>query len=207
MGLWGFGKKALNSTIGSDMQPLDEMLMNRVNGGTQTFTANGTFIVPTGVTKIWVTACAGGQGAGASAGSNGSTSGDGGDWIIKQPYNVTPGQSISITVGQGGAAGIEPANGGNTVIGSLVTLVGGGASGNIRGGKAGSYTLSDGQNGYATGGKTFGTTDIAYGGGGSLGRGADGNQSNCYLGGGGGGTTAFNEQGSSGANGIVIIEW
>ena len=30
--------------------------------GTQTFTENGTFTVPDGVTKIWITACAGGQG-------------------------------------------------------------------------------------------------------------------------------------------------
>ena len=46
--------------------------------GTQTFTKNGTFTVPDGVTKIWITACGGGGGGGAGSESGGA----GGDGIV-----------------------------------------------------------------------------------------------------------------------------
>lgn len=96
------------------------------------FTSSGTYNVPTGVTEIFVTACGGGGGGGngsdmltgyISAGGGGG-GGGGGAAIQKQRYTVTPGQTISITVGRGGTAGNA---GTSTVIGSLITLAGGSA--------------------------------------------------------------------------------
>lgn len=112
-----------------------------MSSGVETFTESGTFIVPEGVTKIWVTACGGG--AGGNGGiymyndeSYGGSGGQGGSCIIREPFHVTPGQSIPITIGEGGAAGgvcgentwgNRGSAGGSTVIGDLITLPGGAA--------------------------------------------------------------------------------
>lgn len=102
------------------------------SGGAQEFIDSGTFIVPEGVYKIWVTACGGGA-SGSSYGGNstygypGGAGGNGGEAIVKKPFNVSPGEIINITIGAGGASvssGIGKA-GGNTIIGNLVTLLGG----------------------------------------------------------------------------------
>ena len=114
------------------------------SGGVQTFTENGTFTVPDGVTKIWITACAGGQGGTRYSDSGsyyyGGKGGDGGECIIREPYSVSAGQTISITVGNGGSAG---SNGTPTIIGNLVTLRGGGTTTGLvgagGGGKGGFY--------------------------------------------------------------------
>lgn len=163
--------------------------------------------MPTGVTKILITACAGGQGGSAKA-NDGGSGGNGGDWIYRQPYAVTEGSSIAITVGLGGATGLV--YGGSTVIGSLVTL----ACPGIRGGIGGSRSNNDGErgfdgrDGYASGGlgAASGTNYLGGGGGGgSLGRGGNATEAGI-LGGGGGGNT-FNHAGGKGGDGIVIIEW
>lgn len=103
--------------------------------GTQTFTKDGTFTVPEGVTKIWVTACGGGGGGGGSIGGDeAGAGGNGGSCIIREPYTVTPNSKINIVIGLGGAAGesggsssspTSGQSGGTTVIGSLVSLPGG----------------------------------------------------------------------------------
>ncbi|MDD3140117.1 MAG: hypothetical protein PHX08_14215, partial [Lachnospiraceae bacterium] len=213
--VFGKFKTALNSTIGTDsFQPLNELLISHINGGTQTFTANGTFTVPDGVTKIWVTACAGGQGG--LGNSNCAMGGNGGEWIFKQPYNVAAGQSIAITIGTGGnfvASGVttDQIAGGNTVIGSLVTLLGGGVSGNTNGGHGACYIAASNSlsyfatDGFAGGGVSQGTYS---GGGGSLGRGMDADGKTPYtVGYGGGGMGKTTSITAKAGNGIVIIEW
>ena len=112
--------------------------------GMQTFTSNGTFTVPNGVNIIYVTACGGG-GAGAAGWGYytcyGGGGGGGGALCYKRPFQVTPGQQISITVGAGGkgaafsrsATTNKAANGGSTVIGSLITLPGGTGGGGCKG--------------------------------------------------------------------------
>lgn len=128
-------KAYLNSTIGtSEFQSLDKLLFTP--HGTQTFTSNGTFTVPAGVTKIWVTACGGGAGGGGAIRDNAAgAGGNGGSCIIREPYTVTPNSKINIVIGLGGAAGESSSSsssspksgqsGGTTVIGSLVSLPGG----------------------------------------------------------------------------------
>ena len=66
MSVWAEIKNALNSTLGtSDFLSLDKMIQAH---GTQTFTSDGTFTVPAGVTKILVTAFGAGAGGNHSGG-------------------------------------------------------------------------------------------------------------------------------------------
>lgn len=223
---WSEIKYAVNNTLGTDnFASLDKM----VQGGVQEFTSNGTFTVPKGVFKILITACAGGEGGRTSqiaitggATASQSRGGDGGEWIFKKAFNVAPNDKISITVGSGGQNG---GAGGNTIIGNLITLLGGGVSGNMSGGKAsdtldvtaaedtinGVYCISatrsgagfrDGDsnsvsiyNQYYSSSTSRDRAISSSGGGGSLGYGGSG-----VLGAGGSGET-------NGGDGIVIIEW
>lgn len=163
--------------------------------GKQKFPGVGSFTVPTGVSLIYLSGCAGGGGGGAGGGGGnngafgaGGGGGGAGQSIFREPYAVTPGQVINITIGAGGAAGV-PASattggnggaGGNTVIGSLVTLNGGvGGSGGLSSG-----SVAPGGNpgsGYPYGG---------FGGDGSL------NVATAY--GGSGGSCPFGGGGNSG---------
>ena len=151
----------------SQAVPLSQVLSMRAR-----FATNGSFTVPAGVTQIWLSGCAGGGGGGGAAGNNGVTNqagggggGGGGQWMLRQPYAVTPGQVIPITVGGGGTAGIggsagvnsggNGGNGGNTIIGTLATLTGGGGGGgganpggaNIGSGAAGGVGYPSGSTG------------------------------------------------------------
>ena len=168
--------------------------------------------MPTGVTKVWVTACAGGQGGWGY--NTGAAGGNGGEWIFRQPYNVTAGQTISITIGAGGRHNYSSSMsnqvaGGNTVIGSLVTLLGGGVSGNTNGGH-GAYCISNVYQYLATDGFAGGgvSQNNNCGGGGSLGRGMNADAKlPCTVGYGGGGLGQGSGADARAGNGIVIIEW
>lgn len=216
MGIWAEIKHALNSTLGtSSFTSLDKLLGTKIEtvdtnvkglrGGGQTFTSSGTFTVPYGVTKIWVTACAGGQAGYYLAGaSNIASGGAGGDWIVRRAYSVTSGSKLSITVGKGGTT--SGAFGGSTVVGSLVTL----ACPGTRGGNGGianensDYFLSTGKDGFSSAGIC---NDYRRGsGGGSLGCGGS-SGGNGLCGGGGGGITGSSHTACAGGDGIVIIEW
>lgn len=238
------------ATIDIAMESTSQQILNKLNsggtnsnGGVQTFTANGTFTVPKGVYKILVTAAAGGQAGsvGSRAGSStyryyGGNGGNGGDCILKQPYNVTPGQVINITVGKGGTT--SGAVGTSTIIGNLVTLAGGSNvnNGSNNGGGTGGhggynpnssnnsydYRSQPGRDGILGSGGSAGTYNPqdanGGGGGGSLGNGGNGAKSNKASenigingkqgGGGGGGLGVDNGTlFGKGGNGIVIIEW
>lgn len=224
MGIWAAVKYALNSTLGtSSFLSLDKMIQAH---GTQTFTSDGTFTVPAGVTKILVTAFGGG-GGGDRYDIGG---GQGGDRVIKKAYPVAPGTVIPITIGKGGA---RASDGGATVIGNIVTLAGGGKGGSPKshsgslggpadmngmdspmanGGLRGSDTYYSG-NKYSGGG----------GGGGGYGQGGnggyatvgsyagDGKKGGIGAGGGAGGKSrdgiGYHGDGGAGGDGIVIIEW
>ena len=173
------------------------------------FTANGTYTVPPSVTKIWVSGCAGGGGGGGTVGSSGNVGGGGGGGggagqsTIKQPISVTPGHSLSITIGAAGTAGAGGANtgangangtaGGNTVLTdstsatTLLTLAGGGGGSGAGGQASTSAGLPSGGNG---GGGGPGYPAGSYGSDGNYtGNGGDG-ASNPFGGGGGSGRAA-----------------
>ena len=226
MGIWAAVKYALNSTLGtSSFLSLDKMIQAH---GTQTFTKDGTFTVPAGVTKILITAFGGGGGGALYYG------GQGGDRIIKKAYSVVPGTDISITIGKGGAL---KANGGATVIGNIVTLAGGGKGGSpeSHSGSPGGNADTSGQDSPLANGGLSGDSDYSSynsrtysgggGGGGGYGRGGqggrgegsggsfagDGAAGGIGAGGGGGGDSnsggKYDGDGGKGGDGIVIIEW
>ncbi len=176
------------------------------------FTANGTYTVPPSVTQIWVSGCAGGGGGGGGGGTVGSSGnvgggggggGGAGQSTIKQPISVTPGDSLSITIGAAGVGGAGGANtgaagangtaGGNTVLTdstsatTLLTLAGGGAG---NGGAGQTSTTAGPPDGGAGGGGGPGYPAGSWGSDGNYtGNGGDG-ASNPFGGGGGSGRAA-----------------
>ena len=100
----------------------------------QVFTASGTFSVPTGVSTVQALVVAGGGGGGGYSGAlaDGYYSGGGGagGLVYHGTYPVTPGGTVSVTVGSGGAGkGSNPAqgdNGQNSVFGTITAQGGGG---------------------------------------------------------------------------------
>lgn len=109
--------------------------------------------IPAPCKYIMITACSGGGsggGSGASTSEPGGGGGGGGAAIIGEIYEVTKTGLIDVTIGSGGSpAGYQEngRNGGNTVIGNYVTLLGG------QGGKSGSNGGTGGEAGGTGGGK------------------------------------------------------
>jgi hypothetical protein len=172
-----------------------------------------TFVVPANINKISAVAVGGGGGGGASWAQS---AGSGGALAYANNIAVTPGQSITITVGAGGLGQhVGSTAGGNSSVGSFFSATGGnngwttqavpvsgtvtalgGNGGSSRGtygggGGAGGYTGPGGQGGYSND-----QTDGQGGGGG----GGGGYDSSTYSFGGGGGVGLFG-QGVSGAKG------
>ncbi len=97
----------------------------------QSFTSSGTFSVPSGVSSVDVLVVAGG-GAGGKGNSQGGGGGGAGGLIYRPGFSVTPGGSVSVTVGSGGSDNTSDGGRGNdgqdSVFGTL-TAKGGGAAG------------------------------------------------------------------------------
>jgi hypothetical protein len=143
------------------------------------FTANGSFTVPAGVTKLWLSGVAGG--GGGSGGSEQISSfgtyvylgsgGGSGQAVFKKAVTVTPGEVIPITIGLGGAGGAggtggfggtgaDGSDGTDTIIGTYLTIfhgLGGTlATGGLGGSGGGGGALIDGQfGGDGSGGDSF----------------------------------------------------
>ena len=113
----------------------------------ESFTSSSTFSVPSGVTSIDVLVVAGG---GAGGYDNGGGGGAGG-LIFMPSYPVTPGGTVSVTVGDGGPGGPNVgAVGQDSVFGTLTAKGGGGGSaGASQGG--GSGGSGGGGNGHGQG--------------------------------------------------------
>lgn len=165
---------------------------------TQTYNASGTFIVPAGVTTVQVEAWGGGGGGGGADGQNFSTraGGGGGGGAYRKTINVsvTPGQTINVTVGNGGDGGNGGSNGtsGETSIFASATQVTASGGGGGTAGTGSDRTGAGGAGGVGTfNGGAGGTASSSNGGGGGGGAGTTGG------GGAGGAPTA----GTAGAGG------
>jgi hypothetical protein len=113
-------------------------------GGMQVFSSPGTFTVPTGKTVLEVTVWGAGGGGGAANANSTAGGGGGAGGFAKGYVTVTPGASITVTIGSGGAAA---SSGGTTSFGPYISITGGG------GGSSNQYGSSGGGNGgVATGG-------------------------------------------------------
>jgi len=129
----------------------------------QLFTSNGTFLVPSNVSLIWIDAIGGGGGGGGGH-TSGTTGGGGGGgpsgvWVIQYPFIVSPGESLAVVIGNagtGGNAGSSGVTGGKTELtGTLAffstNISGVGAAGSASNGGA-SAPLGMGTTGSTTAG-------------------------------------------------------
>ncbi len=154
---------------------------------TTTFTASGTFTVPTGVCNIIVEAWGAGGAGGSAVGTGTPTSyralggGGGGGGYSKATISVTPGASISYTVAPstGANSGTTPLNGGTSTFGSVS------APGGIGGSCENSATAPAGHKSGTGGAGGVGTT--TNGGSGGTRTGYAGATTGWTPGGGGGG--------------------
>ena len=186
-----------------------------------TSTGSGTFSVPSGTTAVDVMLV----GAGGSGGSDNGGGGAGGGLIFRPAFPVTPGGSVSYTVGAHGQDTPGPVhnsrrgdNGGNSVFGTLTALggggggcgsplnplgqgaaggSGGGAAGEaVHGGGSGQQPGRPGDSGTYGFGTNGGQSPTGQGGAGGGGAGAAGSNSTAASGSGGNGK-AYSISGSS----------
>ncbi len=193
---------------------------------TQTFTSDGTFVVPAGVTSVTIEAWGAG-GGGSDRSGNGSDGGNGGagGGFLGGVLTVSPGDNISIVIGLGGNGatdgdGNDGFDGGNTTVthasaptpGTIIATGGaGGIVGNSAGGSAalgggGSFTGTvTSQVGYTGGNGGVGDNNEGGGGGGGAGstaNGGDGDDgSDGTHNGGAGGSTNGGDGGIGGDDG------
>ena len=169
----------------------------------QTFTTDGSFIVPAGVTSITVEAWgAGGGGSDATQNGGGRRGGGGGGGAYaSSAVTVIPGNSYAVTIGNGGP---ENTVGGSSSFDGLTVVAAGGngaggnsttgATGGSAGDSTGTITYSGGNG--ADGGGTFS-------GGGGGGAGSNGAGVNATGQTGGTGTTTNGGNGADGVSGIT----
>ena len=169
------------------------------------FTSSGTFSVPTGVTTVDVLVVGGGGGGGSDNGGGGGAGG----LVFRPGFTVTPGGTVTVTVGNGGApdgSDNHPVvSGQNSVFGTLTAQGGGGggtgtscqgAQGGSGGGGNGHGTHPGGQAGQGTQDTQSGESGN-YGFGNNGGSGAQpGGSGHPRLGGGGGGAGGDGRQGA-----------
>ena len=183
-----------------------------VGSAATVFTSSGTFTIPSGITKVKMTVVGGGGPGSVQSSNQGGVGGSGGGAAIKWLSGLTPGNTLTVTVG--GSGGTSSVASGTQTI-ATVSATGGadnyapgglGSNGdmNIRGnpGGLGSFAGSGGQ-GYGGGGGSS-----IFGGGGAAGTGGAGNgQPGGAYGGGGGGGGQSGGSGGAGASGVVLFEY
>ena len=190
----------------------------------EVFTSNGTFTVPAGITKVKVTVIGGGGGGTTGSSNRAGGGGAGGGSAIEIISGLTPADTVTITVGAGGAGALNASSGGTSSFGAYCSATGGagstgtnilvGTSGGV--GSGGQLNIKGGAGNRA--GAAAGTSSIyalpgsggnsILGGGGSP-TGGNGENGGNYGGGGAGGnqTGLGSTLGGNGANGVVIVEY
>lgn len=197
------------------------------NLSNQTVAGAGSFVVPSGVTKISVEMW--GSGGGGCTASSSEQAGGGGGAYATAILTVVPGETLVLAIGAGGIGGNPGGTGGTTAINRGATVLlqctggVGGANGGGGGGNGGAYSSPAGIpfwgiNGQNGGGGMFGAFAISGPGGDSPRGGAGGGVlgatgSTVYAGfagnapGGGGGGGTYGGVGGSGAAGQVTIRY
>ena len=175
------------------------------------FPEGGNFIVPPGVTSVNICMIGGGGGGAAPEDISSTTYGGGGfaGTVVSQAVATTPGESIVVAVGDGGAG--QPAIGyGSPGIASSfgAVVASGGAGGNdINGDYAGNGgTTTNCRGTFTHGTSATGGGSIFYGGQAGFGDGGDALGGAGGIGAGGGAAYQHNGAGAGG-NGLVKISW
>ena len=169
------------------------------SSGFQTFTSNSNFNVPCYVSTVTVEAWGGGGGGGSRNGRRPGGGGGGGAYARANALSVTPGSTISVTVGNGGtgasdANGNTATSGGSSTFGTQLTAPGGNGGSGRNGGNGGIAT--NGNINFEGGDGGDGDNDDDRGG---AGGGAAGNQNSN----GQGGRDSNGSNGGSGGVGIL----
>lgn len=183
----------------------------------QLFTANGTFTVPSGITAVKITVLGGGGGGAGAPGSCGfyaAYNGGYGGTAIAYVTGLTPGGTISITVGAAGTAGAAGNNaggtGGTSSAGAYASASGGVGGGNTSGawGAGGAGTVGT-FIGKGAGGATVINGSLFGIGGASRTSNGNGNPGTGRGAPGSGGATdnAATQSGGAGSAGMVLVEW
>ena len=87
-------------------------VVDTLPAGSQYFNSSGTFIVPDGVSALSVAVIGAGGGGGGGRGAGGAGKGGGGGGFAKgNNLVVTPGETINVTVGNGGLGGAGDSSG------------------------------------------------------------------------------------------------
>jgi hypothetical protein len=183
----------------------------------QVFTSSGTFTVPAGITKVKVTVVGGGGGSSGGDSCASGNGGGGGGAAIEVISGLTPGGTVSVTVGAGGngASGLSNygGTGGTSSFGAYCSATGG------EGGRA--VSISSGRiftiGGIGTGGNLnirggssyfiFGGNSILAGNamtGGTFFGGETSTAGSPY---GGGAASGYVTSGAAGGVGVVIVEY
>lgn len=184
------------------------MLLQAFNGigQSRTYTSNGTFLAPAGVTSVNVQ-CWGGGGGGSTTNNVGG--GGGGGAFASGVVPVVPGSTYNVVIGSRGSSGV---NGGNTSFNNTSVVAAGGTSAGTNmsaAGIGGSVAASIGTIRYAGGNGAAGSGSVAGGGGGGAGSTGTGNNASTYIrgaaksvsgGAGGNGRRQTRGNGSAGAN-------
>jgi hypothetical protein len=155
----------------------------------QVFTASGSCTVPAGMTRLFIHAHGGGGGGGKDSATEGAGGGGGGSYC-GGPVTVTPGQTLTVTIGAGGAGATT--NGASGIAGSDTEVTGSGISGlKALGGSGGGPEA-----GGAGGGTNFCTLTgaVKYAGG----DGGESTSADQDAGAGGGGGSSFGGAGDAG---------
>ena len=174
----------------------------------QAFTSNGTFTIPAGSTRLKVTVVGGGSGG--SGNNSQGRGGAGGGAAISFLTGLTPGNTLSVTIGGGGggSTGVGGTGGTSSVASgsqSISTISATGGVANGAGGIGSGGTLNIGGQGSGSGGGSGGGGGSSiFGGGGAAGGGAG----RAYGGAGGGNSDSCSTvSGGSGAAGVVLFEY
>lgn len=197
----------------------------RISGSTMSgenqerFTTTGTFTVPTGITKIFVSGCGGGGGGGGGAGSE-DNPGAGANGASGVASTISGSISFNVAGGSGGFAATTPQGGEDREQGGgpgQNSYINSGGHGGAGGNSPHGYYGVGGHGGRGGSGATSGDLGGGGGGGGGVGASLDrveysvtpGAELDVTIGSGGaGGAGGGNgSSGSSGTNGTILIEW
>ncbi len=173
------------------------------NGSSNYYTSPGTdtFNVPSGINSITVKAWGAG-GGGGGGGNSGDGGGGGGGGFTETTLSVTPGQALTVDVGQGGGYGSFSSGNSGSSSGD------GGGGGGYSGVFSGSTPLSVAAGGAGGGGGGYSAYNGGDGGAGGGTSGVSGSSSNGANGGGAGtqgsGGNGGNGGGNAGASGSYL---
>jgi len=193
-----------------------------LNHGVLSFISSDSFVVPAGVNAVTVELWGGGSGSWASTTTISGGGGSGGGYTKKLILGLTPGQSITVTVGAGGNLGtssLMPGNGGTSSFGSYCSATGGTINtlnsiaapsfGNIAGYGIGGDQNVTGSDGMTAIGIQGGMGGGAPMGGGMINSGTTGRQGYFWGGGasGAGCPSGVSYAGAAGGGGGCLVRW